>query len=402
VVVGAGPGGLASAATLGSYWVNTLIVEQRTSTSTLPRANAASTGTMELLRRWGLERRARERSLEVEFQAWAAPTLTAAGQGEAIDVGFPTRHEAGLVSPTRPAAIGQHELEPLIEAHVDSLARTRLERGIELLSLERDDHVGHVLTLAGPGKRLRRVHARYVIGADGMRSRVRKELGIATDDSGSLGERLGVHFRAPLWERLGERRYVIYLVTHRQRRRTQRGHRWADRARLGAARRRRRLDARPAWRGADAVHLPRLGRRPAGQRSSLTAGHGGAAGRDQRPRPRPADGRLAARPARRRSGRTLQPRHPGPRTACAGDRCGQFSGSGMRRLGAATGGPRSHIDAALEPGCRTTSCCSNVMTGRSAAGTPVTCSTRRRRPPLAPRAVIATVCPMLQATNRMA
>jgi putative polyketide hydroxylase len=215
VVVGAGPGGLASAATLGSYGVDTLIVEQRTSTSKLPRANAASTGTMELLRRWGLERRARERSLEVEFQAWAAPTLTAAGQGEAIDVGFPTRHQAGLVSPTRPAAIGQHELEPLIEAHVDSLARTRLERGIELVSLERDDHAGHVLTLAGPGKRLRRVHARYVIGADGMRSRVRKELGIATDDAGSLGERLGVHFRAPLWERLGERRYVIYLITQR-------------------------------------------------------------------------------------------------------------------------------------------------------------------------------------------
>ena len=134
---------------------------------------------MELLRRWGLERRARERSLEVEFQAWATPTLAEAADGEAIDVGFPTRHQAGLVSPTRPAAIGQDELEPLIEAHVRSLAGIRLERGVELLRLERDDDAGHVLTLAGPGERRRRVRARYVIGADGMRSMVREELGIA-------------------------------------------------------------------------------------------------------------------------------------------------------------------------------------------------------------------------------
>jgi putative polyketide hydroxylase len=213
VVVGAGPGGLACAATLGSYGVDTLIVDQRRSPSGLPRANAASTGTMELLRRWGLERHARERSLEVEFQAWATATLAAAADGEAIDVGFPARRQSGLVSPTRPAAIGQDELEPLIEAHVRSLAGIRLERGLELRSLERDDDAGHVLTLAGPGERGRRVHARYVIGADGMRSTVRTQLGIAAADSGSLGERLAVHFRAPLWELLGECRYVIYFIT---------------------------------------------------------------------------------------------------------------------------------------------------------------------------------------------
>jgi 2-polyprenyl-6-methoxyphenol hydroxylase-like FAD-dependent oxidoreductase len=213
VVVGAGPGGLASAATLGSYGVDTLIVEQRTSPSELPRANTMSTGTMELLRRWGLEKRARERSLEVEFQAWGTPRLTAASEGGAIDVGFPTGRQADIVSPTRPAAIGQDELEPLIEAHVRSLPGIRLERGVELLSLERDDDAGYLLTLDGPGERRRRVHAGYVIGADGMRSKVRRELGIAADDSGNLAERLAVHFRAPLWERLGVHRYVIYFIT---------------------------------------------------------------------------------------------------------------------------------------------------------------------------------------------
>ena len=211
-VVGAGPGGLASAVTLGAYGVETLVLERRLSPSTLPRANAASTGTMELMRRWGLEQAARERSLDVEFQALATPTLAAAGEGQAIDVGFPTRDQAGLVSPTAPASIGQDDLEPLLEARASELPGTTIERGVELLSMTPRACGGYALALAGPAGG-RTVHARYVIGADGMRSTVRQELGIAIEDSGSLAERLGIRFRAPLWDLLGEHRFVIYFIT---------------------------------------------------------------------------------------------------------------------------------------------------------------------------------------------
>src|SRR5919198_3889961 len=82
VVVGAGPAGLASAATLGSYGVETLILDRRPATSRLPRATVASTATMELLRRWGLEQRVWDRSLAVEWQGWGAPPLAAAAPGE--------------------------------------------------------------------------------------------------------------------------------------------------------------------------------------------------------------------------------------------------------------------------------------------------------------------------------
>ncbi len=113
-IVGAGPGGLASAITLGSYGFETLVVERRHSPSTLPRANTASTGTMELLRRWGLEEAARERSIDVEMQPLALPTLAAAGDGQTVEAGFPTRAQAALISPTAPASLGQAELEPLL------------------------------------------------------------------------------------------------------------------------------------------------------------------------------------------------------------------------------------------------------------------------------------------------
>src|SRR5919201_2782267 len=192
-IIGAGPGGLAAAVTLGSYGVSTLVLERRPSHSTLPKATVASTGTMELLRRFGLEGRAWERALDVEWQAWECETLAEADRGRALEVGLPTREQSALLSPTRPALLPQDELEPLLEEQVRSLPSVRVERGFEVTSL-------------------RQVHARYVIGADGMRSMVREELGIAIDDPGSLGGRLAVLFRAPLWELAGERRYGIYFL----------------------------------------------------------------------------------------------------------------------------------------------------------------------------------------------
>jgi putative polyketide hydroxylase len=213
VVVGAGPGGLAAGVTLGSYGVPTLIVEQRHSSSRLPKATVASTGTMELLRRWGLEQAAWERSIDVEWQAWACYTLAAADEGEAIDVGLPTRRQAELVSPTAPACLAQDELEPLMEAHLDSFASVRLERGVELTALECAADGNYILTISGPGERRREVHARYVIGADGMRSRVRAALGIATEGADGLAERVGALFRGPVWNLLGHQRYGIYFIT---------------------------------------------------------------------------------------------------------------------------------------------------------------------------------------------
>jgi len=212
VIVGAGPAGLASALTLASYGIQTIVVERRPSPSSLPRANTLSTGTMELLRRWGLEAAVRGRAIDVEMQPLALPSLAAADRGEPIDAGFPTREQAALVSPTSPASLGQDELEPLLEGHLGLADCVRVERGFELVALEPPSQGGYLLTLLGSNRR-RRIRARYVIGADGVRSRVRSELDIPTEGSAKLEERLSIHFRAPLWDVLGSRRHVIYFLT---------------------------------------------------------------------------------------------------------------------------------------------------------------------------------------------
>ena len=211
VVVGAGPAGLASAATLGTYGVGTLVVERRPSSSTLPRATVASTATMELLRRWGLEGKAWERSIDVEWRARACATLTDADYGQTVEVGLPTRAQALLVSPTSPACLAQDELEPLLEEHLGSFGSVALERGVELVALERVSDGDHALTLVGPHTR-RRVRAKYVIGADGVRSSVRKALGIRSEGDENIAERLAVVFRGPVWELVREHRYGIYFL----------------------------------------------------------------------------------------------------------------------------------------------------------------------------------------------
>jgi 2-polyprenyl-6-methoxyphenol hydroxylase-like FAD-dependent oxidoreductase len=215
VVVGAGPAGLACAAALGSYGVETLVVERRSSTSRLPRATVASTGTMELLRRFGIEQEARERSLDVESQAWACETLAAADRGEAVEVGLPTREQAALVSPCSPACLPQDELEPLLEKHLLSLPSINLERRVELVALDHAPDGGHVLTLAGPGTRGRRISARFVVGADGASSTVRRALGITTEGPERVATRVAVVFRAPLWRLAREHRYLVYFLTGR-------------------------------------------------------------------------------------------------------------------------------------------------------------------------------------------
>lgn len=213
VIVGAGPAGLTAAIALARQGIETLVLERRLHPSREPRATGISTSTMELMRSWGLEPDLREGDLDVELVPWVSETLAAAAAGHAEDAGFPTREQSELISPTAPAAIPQDHLEPVLERHVRSFPTARVQRGVEVTGIR---HVPDAVLLTvrdAGGVDEREIRSRYVVGADGVRSTVRRALGIPAARREELGGSLAVTFRAPLWELLGKHRYVIYWLT---------------------------------------------------------------------------------------------------------------------------------------------------------------------------------------------
>lgn len=213
LIVGAGPAGLVAAITLASYGVRSLLVERRNDLSTLPRATAISTRTMELMRSWGLEDRVLAGAAAVDFLGWAAPTL-ASPQGEAFSVGFPTREQAAAVSPSGPACAPQDHLESVLLAHLHTYQVARVRFGTELVGLDQSsDSITAVLRDAATGD-TSTVRARFVIGADGAHSTVRDQLGIPMAGPDRLVDHATVLFRAPLWDVVAERRYGLYVISH--------------------------------------------------------------------------------------------------------------------------------------------------------------------------------------------
>lgn len=214
LVVGAGPAGLAAALELARHDVPVLVIERRAGLSSLPRATAISTRTMELIRAWGLEQRVRARSIEVSWDGWLSQTLAAAASGEPFELGYPTPAQAAVISPTAPTCVPQDDLEPILLADLHARPTATVRFGTELVALTSEpDGSTVVLNDVATGTRTT-VRARYVVGADGAHSAVRGHLGLALHGPEQLVEHGTVLFQAPeLWPLLAERRHGIYVVT---------------------------------------------------------------------------------------------------------------------------------------------------------------------------------------------
>jgi putative polyketide hydroxylase len=212
LVVGAGPAGLVTSLTLAHHGVPSLLVEKHPGTSIYPRATAVSTRTMEIFRGLGVDEAVRTSAVDAQPLMHISPTLTGPTV-RVVPLGFPTAGEAAAASPTAAVISPQDHVEPVLVARIRELGLTDLRFATELVSFEQDAHGVTALVRDVAGGEESRVEARFIVGADGGRSRVRETLGIEPVGPTGLEHHASFLFRSPgLLARLGDRRYALYMV----------------------------------------------------------------------------------------------------------------------------------------------------------------------------------------------
>lgn len=209
LIVGGGPAGLTASLLLSRHGVESLLVDQRITTSALPRARGVHARAMEIMRVCGLEAELRATELPITPGAQWQPTLTT-----------PPVHEDVLsatapaqVSPCKGLAVSQDVFEAVLREHAGGQAGARLERGVQLESFETNDSGVRATLVDRRSGRYRQVSARWLIAADGAHSHVRDRLGIALRGPDDLGRQQMIAFRADLTAHTGDRPRGIYFLT---------------------------------------------------------------------------------------------------------------------------------------------------------------------------------------------
>jgi putative polyketide hydroxylase len=211
LIAGGGPVGLSASLMLSRLGVPSLLVERHPGTSLHPKARGINARTMEIFRQCGVEdaiRAAGLRSDEVRYIIWAR---TLAGEELERRVPWRSRPEGVPLTPAPHCLCAQDDLEPVLRRHAEALGPGTLRFGTELVALEpRDEFVIAILRdERGGASRLR---ARYLIAADGARSRIREALGIPMRGIPALYRSINVLMHADLGPWVADRPAALYFI----------------------------------------------------------------------------------------------------------------------------------------------------------------------------------------------
>src|SRR5215218_4912329 len=211
LIVGGSLVGLTTAMLLGAHGVASLSVERHPGTAIHPRAGHFQLRTMEILRQLGLEERVRAKSLETYSATGGIVAVESlAGRELATYVEELNEGVEGF-SPTVRVFINQDALEPLLRERALELGATVRNR-TEAVALDQDeDGVTVTLRDLDSGDE-REVRAGYVVAADGNRSPMRGQLGIAMRGYGRLSRSITIYFRADCADLLRDRNQGVLYV----------------------------------------------------------------------------------------------------------------------------------------------------------------------------------------------
>ncbi|MFA5630650.1 MAG: FAD-dependent monooxygenase [Porticoccaceae bacterium] len=203
VVIGAGPVGLSLAIDLGMRGIATTIVELNDAPLRLPKMERTNPRTMEIYRRLGVHEQIRGSGLKPDkpMDVYIVEHL---GKPPLLRLPYPSVNEtraaiAQCTNGTLPREpyqlISQYTLEPILEQRLRDLPSVTLCRGTEFLSLSQDEDGVSVQVRDHHRDAERHIRCRYLVGADGGSSRVRKAIEVEMEGQAGLGVVTNIFFR---------------------------------------------------------------------------------------------------------------------------------------------------------------------------------------------------------------
>ncbi|MEU0505390.1 FAD-dependent monooxygenase [Nocardia sp. NPDC005998] len=192
LIAGGGSVGLMLAVLLRHHGIKPLVVEAKPELSPHPRANGIGSRSMEILREVGLERAVNEAAVDLQAGKITGRTLAEADFTEGVEWKVKTAAELTYTPARIRGTCAQSRLDRVLITRAGEV-----EFGVALDSFEQDP--GGITATLSDG-RIVRTH--YLVGADGVRSRVRQVLGIGVTGPGAMGpETTSVLFDADLHPR---------------------------------------------------------------------------------------------------------------------------------------------------------------------------------------------------------
>ena len=215
LVVGSGPAGASAALFLATLGVDVLVVTKYRWTANTPRAHITNQRTMEIFRDVGIERQVLAEATPHELMGDTVFCTSIAGEelGRILTWGtHPARHaDYRLASASLNCDIPQTYLEPVLVRNAAARG-AQVRFSAEYLSHEQDDDGVTARVLDRLTGEEFSVRARYLIGADGARSKVAAELDLPVEGQMDVAGSMNITFKADLAAFVGHRPSVLYWV----------------------------------------------------------------------------------------------------------------------------------------------------------------------------------------------
>ena len=215
LIVGSGPAGSAAGLALSTYGVRNMVVTKYRWLADTPRAHITNQRTMEVLRDLDVETEVNEKRAHQSLMGNNVFCTSLAGEevGRLLSWGnHPNRlADYTLSSPTTICDVPQDLMEPILFGNACRRG-TRARFDTEYLSLTQDES-GVTATvrdrLSGHDYQIR---AKYLIGADGGRSKVAEDIDLPMHGKMGVGGSMNIVFEADLRRYVAHRPSVLYWV----------------------------------------------------------------------------------------------------------------------------------------------------------------------------------------------